>query len=106
MGAGHEVKQAAIGYATGTTPGEVVAAVTGKKIRVIAMYFVCAGSVTVTWKSASTTICAAQSYAANAIMNFNLGPHGYLFETVAGEALNVVLGGSVQISGTLNYIEV
>ncbi len=106
QGTPYEVKQAQINYATQTTPGAIVAAVTGKKIRVIAMHFVATGAVTVTWKSATTTICAAQSYAANGVVDVNWAPCGHLFETVAGEALNIVLGGAVQVSGVINYIEV
>jgi hypothetical protein len=105
-GIGYDVKQAQINYATQTTPGAIVAAVTGKKIRVLSMQLVTAGAVTVTWKSATDTICAAQSFAANAVFSANFGPQGYLFETAASAALNIVLGGAVQVSGTLNYIEV
>ena len=89
------------------TSGELVAAVEGKKIRVLGFFFVCTGAVTVVFKSATTALTGVMSFGANAVASAQAGRNEsepFLFETVAGEALNVTLGGSVQVSGTINYI--
>lgn len=91
---------------------EIVAAVAGYRIRVMGGHFVCDAAVTVTWKSATTALSAASSYAANGgpvlpIVPWPradvLPPDGWL-ETAAGEALNMVLGGAVGVRGWLKYV--
>lgn len=104
-GAGRSVKWASIDAATAATH-EIVAAVAGKKIRVTAVTLVCAGDVTVTWKSATTALCGAMSFASKGGFDTNRTPPNYFLETVAGEALQLTLSAGVQVSGTLNYVEV
>jgi hypothetical protein len=83
----------------------IIAAVTGKKIRVLSYDLVCASAVAVTWRSNATALSGAKSFAANGGQVKNLSELGHL-ETVAGEALNLNLGTAVQVSGELTYVEV
>lgn len=84
----------------------VVAAVSSKRIRVLAGFFVTGGTVAVTWKSgAATAITGAMSYAENSGLILPLNQLGY-FQTAQGEGLVVNLGSGTQISGSLTYIEV
>jgi hypothetical protein len=83
----------------------VVAAVTGKKIRVLRMGYTAAGTVNVKWQSNSTDLTGLETMVAGA-----KGGGAYcqvgLIETAAGEALNVNLSAAVQVGGVLTYIEV
>lgn len=97
------VKQAKIDTASAGA-NELVAAVAAKKIRVIALTLVCAAAQAVTFKTATTALTGAMSFAANGGMDINRTPPNYFLETVAGEALNLTLANAVQVSGTLNYI--
>jgi hypothetical protein len=85
----------------------VVAAVTGKKIRVLAYALVAAGAVTVRFESGAsgTALTGVMSLAANGGLAVGLNELGH-FETAAGVLLNMELGGVVQVSGALSYIEV
>lgn len=89
-----------------TDDGDTVALVSGKKIRVLSMYFVVAGATTVKFQSgASTDKTGAMSFAANGGISLPFNPVGW-FETTAGEKLNHVLSNAVAIAGGLTYIEV
>jgi hypothetical protein len=89
--------------------GDLVAAAPNRKIRVTSYKLVAAGSVTVKFQSgASTDLTGAMSLITGAEVGHDLGSDrcgefvGY-FETAVGEKLNLVLGGSVQVSGHLTY---
>jgi len=89
--------------------GALVAAVVGRKIRVINYGIIASGAVTVKFQSASTDLTGAMSIAANGGISASgtaLGPNGFfgLFETASGEALNINLGGAIQVSGHLGYV--
>jgi hypothetical protein len=83
---------------------EIVAAVANRKLRVMAWHAMAATAVTVQWQSAANDLSGAMSFAATG----GAAPNSYygLFETNLGEALNINLGGAVQVSGTVAYIEV
>ena len=101
-------KHALINYATQTTPGEVIAAVAGKRILVLMYDFVVAGAVTVQFQDDTGTpvvLLPAQSYAANSGKSSSFCPVGH-FGTSVGKALDIVLGGAVQVSGVIVYVEV
>ena len=87
----------------------VVAAVTGKKIRVLQYTFVCAAATDTTWKSGTGTgavaLSGTMSIAANSGLVSPFSPVG-LFETAAGSALNLYLSAANQTSGTLVYLEI
>lgn len=94
--------------AAGAGDNEVVAAVTGKKIRVLALFLVMTGTaVTIRFESsAGGTALTGQmtpSQGGGFVLPFN--PVGW-FETVAGENLNLELGGAQSVDGCLTYVEI
>lgn len=87
----------------------IVAAILGRKIRVVNYTLISAGAVTVTWKSGTTAISGPMPLAANGGMapsSSVLTPSGLIgvFETNANEALVLNLGGAVAVGGHLTYI--
>jgi hypothetical protein len=85
----------------------VVAAVAGKKIRVLSLYYMAAGTVTVRFESGAsgTALTGVVEHTAQtgAVLPFN--EDGW-FETAAGVLLNIELSGNISIDGSLSYIEV
>lgn len=85
----------------------LVAAVTGKRIRVLSLFLVATGAVTVRFESAAdgTALSGQMAIAANGSLVLPYNEAGWL-QTVAGELLNLELSGGVQVSGALTYQEV
>jgi hypothetical protein len=85
----------------------IVAAVTSKKIRVIALKLVANAAVNVKWQSHVTpTDKTGLSYlAANGGEVLPANQWGW-FETITGEALDINLSGAVAVGGHLTYVEV
>lgn len=86
----------------------LVAAVTGKKIRVIAYNLMANGAVNAKFQSgASGTDLTGLKYcgAAGDGVCANYNPVGW-FETAAGSLLNLNLSGAVAVGGELVYVEV
>lgn len=83
----------------------VVAAVSGKRIRVLSYFLVAVGAVTVRFESTSggDALTGLMSLGATGVLAPGFNPLGH-FETVAGELLNLELGGTVQVSGALTYV--
>lgn len=86
----------------------LVAAVTGKKIKVLSLVLVAASAVTVALESGAsgTALTGDMSLVANGDLKvvFPLAEVGYHWvETAAGALLNLELGGAVQVSGMLVY---
>jgi hypothetical protein len=102
------IKQAVINAAS-AGDNEVVAAISGKKIRVTGIKHSCASDVTTTWKSdtggSAVALGSAETFKAGGGMSDNWGPYGFFFETALGKSLNLYLSGAVQVSGWVNYIE-
>ena len=85
---------------------EVVAGVSGRKIRVLAYTIVVAGIVDVKFQSDTTDLTGAMPFGAKAEgVSANWAPGGH-FETAAGEALNISLSLTVNVRGHISYIEV
>ena len=87
---------------------QIVAAVTGKKIRVLQYTLVCAAATDIKWYSASssgTALSGLMSIVANSGISTAFSPVG-LFETVSGEALILNLSAANQTSGTIVYCEI
>ena len=101
-----QVKYAAIDAAT-NGDNTIVAAVAGKKIRVLSVFYLAAGTVNVRFESAAggTALTGQMQHTAQtgAVLNFN--EDGW-FETVSGELLNMELSAGVSVDGSLSYIEV
>ena len=89
-----------------TDSGDLVAAVTGRSIRVIALWGVLLGNQTVKLQSgASTDLTGAMSPAANGKIEMGFNQAGWV-ETAAGEKLNAVLGAATTFAGCLVYQEI
>lgn len=103
---GLEVKRAAI---SGATSGDntLVAAVSGKKIRVISMFLITAGAVDIRFEDGAggTALTGVMSFPANGGIALDDNETGW-FETSAATLLNMELGAAVQVSGAITYVEV
>lgn len=91
-------------FATGATIAThtLVAAVTGKKIRVLAFFATTVDGLNLTFKSGSTTISANLAFS-GVMSTYN--PHGW-FETAAGEALGFAIDAAESTSVQVTYVEV
>ncbi len=92
-----------VASASGVT--NVVAAVGGKQIRVVALQLVASGAVNVKWQShvIPTDITGLAYLTANTGMVLSFNPVGW-FQTIAGEALDINLSGNIAVGGSLTYI--
>lgn len=83
----------------------ILAAITAKRIRLVAVALTAAGAVNVKWKSgASTDLSSAMVLAASGdgfVLPYNVA--GWV-ETAAGEALNLNLSGAVAVTGHVTVI--
>ena len=103
------VKFAVVG--TGSVAGagnaDLVAAVSGKRIRVLHLYVVPTASSTMTLRSGTTAITGAMSTAAGVSIDASHSEGLAVLQTAAGEALNLLNGGtSCAFAGFLVYAEV
>lgn len=100
------VKRLNTTVAAAQTDASLVALVTGKKIRVLALHLDCAGTATVaTLQSNSTAKAGPFNNAASEQTVLPYNPHGW-FETAAGEALKITTGAGATTSVLLTYVEV
>ncbi|MBY0523438.1 MAG: hypothetical protein K2R98_08560 [Gemmataceae bacterium] len=91
---------------------QIVAAVAGKKIRVVNYLIVAAGAVTAKFQSKESptdltgamTMAAGQPIGSAYSTARQFGGYDGHFETQTGEGLAISLGGAVQVSGHLNYV--
>lgn len=85
----------------------IVAAVTGKKIRVFQVVLISAGTTTVRFESGAggTALTGQLSLAANVGFSTGWCPVGH-FETAAGSLLNLELSAAISVDGWLVYLEV
>ena len=91
-------------------PNTLVAAVTGKKIRVLAAVLVASGGAnTVTFESfpfpATTPLTGPMDLAADGQLVLSLNGFGW-FETLTGELLNLCLSAGTAVEGCLVYQEI
>lgn len=101
------IKFAAIDAAT-SGDNTIVAAVTGKKIRVLAGSLTMSGTaVTARFESAAggTALTGQMTPAQGQTIAIPFSPVGH-FETVAGELLNLELGGAQSVDGWIVYQEI
>lgn len=104
------VKRAFANIAASTTDGSVIAAVTSKKLRILAVYAQCGATATnLTFNSkpagAGTAISPTMQNGANGGEVLPQNSYGW-FETVAGEGLTVTTGAGSQTGILVQYIEV
>lgn len=103
---GKQPKTAFADVAASQTDSEIVAAVSGKHIRVLAYVIQCGGTATtIVFNTASTAITPSFANAANggSVVPFN--PVGW-FETNEGEALTVTTGAGSATGVLVRYVEV
>ncbi len=83
----------------------LVAAVSGKKIRVLSLFGVASGAVVVRFESGAsgTALTGQMNVGANGNVTMPFNPEGW-FETVAAALLNMELGGAVSFDGCLTYV--
>lgn len=99
-------KFAVIDHATNGN-NTLVAAVTGKKIRVLDIVLISSGTTTVRFQSGAggTALTGQMSLTAQSGLAPGFCPVGH-FETAAGALLNMELNAAVSIDGWLVYVEV
>jgi hypothetical protein len=101
-GASYTVKRLPINI---SASGNIIPIVAGKKLRIISMWYIAAGAVTTTFLSNATALSGPVPNGANGGAVLQKNDDGW-FETVAGQAFAVTLGSAVNISGSVNYIEI
>jgi hypothetical protein len=100
------IKRAIIDHAT-SGDNEVVAAVAGKKIRVLDVVLVASAAVNVRFESGAsgTALTGVMNLAANGGFAPGFNPVGH-FQTAASAALNLELSGAQSVDGWIVYQEV
>lgn len=85
----------------------IVAAVAGKRIRVVSYFLVNTTAQTIRFESAAggTALTGQMALANNGVLEAPFNPMGH-FQTVKGELLNLELSGATSVDGHLTYIEV
>lgn len=85
----------------------LVAAVSSKKIRVVSLFVVAAGTVNVRFESGAggTALSGQMNLIANTGFVLNFNQAGW-FETAATTLLNMELSAAISVDGALTYIEV
>lgn len=96
------LKTAVISAATAATHS-IVAAVTGKVIKVYAINFICSAANTVNFENGTTDITGVMSFGANGGMAPAVNPPAFLLKTSAGAAFQMTLGSAQQVSGWVSY---
>lgn len=87
-----------------TATGDLVTAVTGKKIRVLGYVMVCSASLTLNFESGTTDISGAMEIAANGGVSYAGGLDAPAFETAAGAKLALTQSGTGNVRGHLTYV--
>lgn len=105
VGQGHELKYAVVNTAS-SGANTIVAAVTGKRIKVVSYVLIAVTAVTVEWRSGTSanSIMGAASLGATGGVAALGDPTTPLFECASGALLGLQLGGAVQVSGHVCYI--
>ena len=85
----------------------IVAAVTGKHIRVVSLMLMSAGTVTARFESGAsgTALSGQMNLVANTGFCLPYNPIGW-FQTASAELLNIELSAAISVDGILTYIEV
>lgn len=105
-GAGNSsIKYAIIDAATSGN-NTIVAAVPGKKIRVLSYTLIATGAVLARWESAAngTALSGQMSLTTSVGIAPDCGSNG-CFETVAGQLLNLELSAATSVDGHVTYVE-
>ncbi|GAH61720.1 unnamed protein product, partial [marine sediment metagenome] len=103
MGTGHTVISAAIDESTAATH-EIIAAVVGKKIRIVNLMLTVAGETNITLQSDANVLSGPLDFGGTdeprgMVHHFGDAP----LDTVEGEAFKITSSGAVQLSGYVTY---
>ena len=100
------VKRTKASIAASTTGGTLVAAVTGKKIRIISLLALCGATTTnVTLLSNTTALTGTLVLPVAGTIPWQYNPAGWL-DTTAGEALKATTGTGATVEFVIDYVEV
>jgi hypothetical protein len=85
----------------------LVAAVVGRRIRVLGAVLVAAGTVSPQFQSGASgsALTGAMPMVANGVLTLPFNPEGW-FETAVNTLLNLNLSGAIGVTGVLQYVEV
>lgn len=88
-----------------TATGTIISAVGGKRLKIYAVRLNVSAAGTVNWRDGgSTNLEGGQAYAANGGYTQSVDPPNFLFQTTAGNSLDLVLSaGSPTIAGMVSY---
>lgn len=87
-----------------TNTGTVIAAVPGKKIRVFAIKLLVSAALSISWRDGgSDALEGAQTFGVNGGYVESASPPSYLFQTTAGNSLDLVISGTGTAAGRLSY---
>lgn len=101
-------KWALIDIALGNSGGDttIIAAVVGKRIRVLAITLCPSKNCTLIFKSGATTDKTGPMFLSQGIpLDVNRSPCGFFVETNSGDAFVINVNNNVLVGGTLTYIE-
>ena len=107
----HEAHDRQIKYAiidaAGLGDNTLVAAVAGKRIRVLSFFYVAGGTVVVRFESGAggTALTGQMTHAVNDVVPAGFNEGGW-FQTAVGALLNLELSAAVTVDGCLTYVEV
>jgi hypothetical protein len=101
-----DIQRAVIDHAA-SGDNTLVAAVAGKRIRVVALLLVTAGAVTIRFESGTggAALTGQMALPANRVFVLDYQAAGH-FETALGQLLNLELSAAVSVDGVLDYREV
>lgn len=89
--------------ASASGDNQIVAAVAGKKIRVLQWSFASNGTVSAKWRSGTTDLTGSRPLIQYAMASGSFSPVGR-FETAVNQALNLNLTGAIGVGGELAYV--
>ena len=81
----------------------IVAAVSGKRIKVYVIVFIATGTVNAKWRSAANDLTGDKNFQAREGYALAVNPPAILLQTAAGEALNLNLSAAVAVDGWIAY---
>tara|TARA_R110000803_G_scaffold205530_3_gene272272 strand:+ start:8832 stop:9176 length:345 start_codon:yes stop_codon:yes gene_type:complete len=99
-------KSAAISAAS-SGDNTLIAAVALKKFKVVSVFLIAAGAVTVRFEDGAggTALTGVMSVGANGGFVLPYNPDGWFETATVNTLLNMELGGAVQVSGVMRYVE-
>lgn len=102
-GTAYTVKQVAVNCATSGDANTIIAAVSGKRYRVLSVHLFAESAVTVAIKDGTDTLIEAMTFLTALILN---PPLGYVCQCGAtNRALKLTLGSAVNVRGFMTYVE-